>query len=619
MRTILAFVLTAAVFGQAPPSGDAATIERLEKKLADSTATTQDRVTLVNRYFTNGNIEGRRKQVLWLIENHPEIPEHRSPAMLLETPMPAIREAATQAAELWREQGSKPGASPKIVANAAWFLRMRDSQFAIEIIARAQRENPNDPDLARMRGVLDAITIGGLLDGNFRPVDPGTGAAIRHSPQATEARAEIETSREAPLLAGAADTILQQQNAFNDAPAMRDEDPLAAAQRWLLRAQEIDPKNAEVPRILSRVYDRQAGQTADPGWRVEVYRKADALDPNYGGLPALAMAEFEAGQDDAAARDAHRVMERKNPNALHIAHTILGRIALAHDDVATAKSELMASIPAAAPSLNLEPNRTLAQDLLDKGERDAVLQFFERFRAIWQFDEGSIDHYIRVIKAPGHPDLLTRYQAGQGVRGSQPKIGDQFSGKVVAIQFRNASCKTCDAELELMKRIAAPSNEDRVVTTIDAADNNPLVSQLDIATYPTVVFIGRDGAVQDYLAGNVQEQRLRTAFDRVLSGPGGKLPAPNALSSESSTTLAWSPVSGAESYVVQLDQRDAQGWLSDRDEQLVRVIPAHATAVTLDPSLGETAAPVIRWRVFAVTRTGPGIISDWREIRLVKP
>jgi hypothetical protein len=51
----------------------------------------------------------------------------------------------------------------------------------------------------------------------------------------------------------------------------------------------------------------------------------------------------------------------------------------------------------------------------------------------------------------------------------------------------------------------------------------------------------------------------------------------------------------------------------------VRVIPAFETSVKLDPSLGETAAAVIRWRVFAVSRSGPGATSEWREIKVEKP
>jgi hypothetical protein len=91
------------------------------------------------------------------------------------------------------------------------------------------------------------------------------------------------------------------------------------------------------------------------------------------------------------------------------------------------------------------------------------------------------------------------------------------------------------------------------------------------------------------------------------------------MASEQPGTLAWSPVAGAESYVVQWDQRDAKGWLSDRDEHLVRVIPAFETSVKLDPSLGETPAGVIRWRVFAVNRSGPGAPSEWREVKLERP
>jgi hypothetical protein len=292
---------------------------------------------------------------------------------------------------------------------------------------------------------------------------------------------------------------------------------------------------------------------------------------------------------------------------------VLGRVALDQGDVATAKVELMTSLNFAGYQ---KPDFALAQDLLDKGERGAVLEFLERVRSSWRNDQGAIDHYIRLVKSPGQPDLMANYRAGQDVRGRQPKLPAEFSGKFVAIQFRNAACKPCDEQFAAIKGIAE-SNQQLLATTIDGSDK--LAGQLEVSTYPTVVVIGRDGRVKEYLAGNVPPNELHDSISRTMQsgalGPA-RLPSPKPIDSDSAVKLAWSPVEGAESYVVQLDQRDAKGWISDRDDRLVRVIPSADTSVTLDPSNGETASPFIRWRVFAVTRVGPGAISDWREVRL---
>jgi thiol-disulfide isomerase/thioredoxin len=631
MRTIVPFVpsllfFSISLYAQPPLPNPAEQIERLEKRVADGHSIVQDRVNLVNLYFQQKNIEGRRRHVLWLIENHPDTGQLVSPPASLDrfAPLPDPVGFA-QADKLWREQVAKPGVRPKVIGNAVRFFRFEDRAGAISALEAGERVNPGDPDLAGWRGTLDAMTIGGVI--MTAPGVYGSDHAIQRSPEALRARKEIESSSNAKLIGGAAQELTDRYFVFADAPALNGEDALDLAEKCLLRARELDPENAGWKTYLSRVYEREAGQTADPKWKVQLFRKADAIDRTWNGLPQLALAEFEAGDDEAAARDAHRLLDRDNnppPNFAQVGHTVLGRVALAKGNVAEAKAELLASVPAVIPpGMNMEPNRTLAQDLMDHGEREAVVQFLEQCREFWKNDQGAIDHYIKVAKVPGTHDLLSFYRAGTEVRGREVKLlaGDH-PGKIVAVQFRNKTCKTCDGQFAEMEKLA--DEREVFAATVDAADQRALAAQLEIETYPTVVFIGRDGRVSDYLAGNVPENLLRTAVERLSSqGPGAtplqKLPAPVPIASGNAGTLEWSPVAGAESYLVQWDQRDEKGWISDRDEHLVRVIPAHGTSVKLDPSLGETAAGVIRWRVFAVNRSGPGATSDWREMKLERP
>jgi hypothetical protein len=618
MRTIVPFVLALSLYAQLPALNPLEQQNRLEHRVADGTATVPERITLAEVYRNGQNFDGLGREVYWLIENHPDAPQLRNPTLMLEQPV--LSELAVHAADLWRQQAAKPGTPPKTIANAAWFFRLRDTSVADSMISAALANHPGEPDLTRMRGVLDAITLAGRPQIPVPPFD--FDLALRRSPEAAKARDEVESSHDAPLLAGAVDTILQNQGAFDNAPALRDEDSLSAAERWAARAHEIDPPNAEWSRLLARVYDREAAQAADLKWKAALYRKADALDPNYFGLPALALAEFEAANDDAAAQDAHRLLDRKNPSPYfqHIAHTVLGRVALDQGDVETAKSELFASIPSGTPpGFNLEPNRTLAQDLIDHGERDIVIQFLEQSREFWKNDQGAINHYIKLIKAPGTHDILTRYSAGQELRGRPaPKLPiDDYSGKIVAVQFRNASCKTCADDFATVEKMGKVGVAE---AAIEQAGHEALVRQYEIEQFPTWVLINREGRIADYLPGRLNEQDLERRIDQ-LNSPGiqQKLPAPAPLSETSAGKLAWSPVSGAESYVVQWDQRDEKGWRSDRDDHLVRVIPTSETTVALDPALGETASPAIRWRVFAVSRFGPGTASDWREMALAKP
>ena len=152
--------------------------------------------------------------------------------------------------------------------------------------------------------------------------------------------------------------------------------------------------------------------------------------------------------------------------------------------------------------------------------------------------------------------------------------------------------------------------------TIDQADKSPLTDFLQIESYPTLVLIWTDGGVRAVMAGKTPETELRDRLEGfanpVTQLP--RLPAPVPTG-----PFSWKPVPGAESYVVQWDQRDDKGWLSDRDDHLVRVIPTHESSVTLDPALGETGSGTIRWRVFAVNRSGAGSMSEWREMTAAKP
>lgn len=73
-------------------------------------------------------------------------------------------------------------------------------------------------------------------------------------------------------------------------------------------------------------------------------------------------------------------------NAIQDANQVLGLIALSEGDVAEAKKRLLASADSkGSPQMNsFGPNMQLAKDLLAKGERDVVLEYFERCGKFWE-------------------------------------------------------------------------------------------------------------------------------------------------------------------------------------------------------------------------------------------
>ena len=61
--------------------------------------------------------------------------------------------------------------------------------------------------------------------------------------------------------------------------------------------------------------------------------------------------------------------------------------------------------PASFKNPNLVPNWTLAQDILDSGDRDTVVSFLESSRALWTSDQGRLDHMLNFVKRASSPDL----------------------------------------------------------------------------------------------------------------------------------------------------------------------------------------------------------------------
>jgi len=73
------------------------------------------------------------------------------------------------------------------------------------------------------------------------------------------------------------------------------------------------------------------------------------------------------------------------PEAVHISHTLRGLVALRTNDIELAKQELMKSalVPRSPMLSILGPNMQLAKELLERGERDAVLTFLRWCRRFW--------------------------------------------------------------------------------------------------------------------------------------------------------------------------------------------------------------------------------------------
>jgi hypothetical protein len=79
---------------------------------------------------------------------------------------------------------------------------------------------------------------------------------------------------------------------------------------------------------------------------------------------------------------------------------VLGLLALRSDDVPTAREELLkAGKTPGSPQLNsFGPNMTLASELLQKGERNTVLDYFELCRKFWKMGGQKLDSWSEMVR-----------------------------------------------------------------------------------------------------------------------------------------------------------------------------------------------------------------------------
>jgi hypothetical protein len=94
-------------------------------------------------------------------------------------------------------------------------------------------------------------------------------------------------------------------------------------------------------------------------------------------------------------------------NALHDGHMVLGLVALRRGDVETAKAQLLlAGDTPGSPQLDsFGPNPILARELIERGERDAAIAYFERIRGFWEMERGRLDTWTADVRAGRMPDF----------------------------------------------------------------------------------------------------------------------------------------------------------------------------------------------------------------------
>lgn len=140
-------------------------------------------------------------------------------------------------------------------------------------------------------------------------------------------------------------------------------------------------------------------------------------------LTKMTSKAFENGEIENAKSYAKSLLEQAEKignknwnygNALHVANFTLGRIALVDGKTDEAKRYLLESGKTpGSPQLNsFGPNMVLAKELLEKEEREAVIQYFELCAKFWKEDDGKLNAWKTKMLNGEMPDFGAnlRYQ-----------------------------------------------------------------------------------------------------------------------------------------------------------------------------------------------------------------
>jgi Flp pilus assembly protein TadD len=186
----------------------------------------------------------------------------------------------------------------------------------------------------------------------------------------------------------------------------------ALAEGLLKQAQVLEPKNPNWSDRLGHLYKLEGSKTAAAKALGEL-EKAQAADTSemskFSRLDELAKSAFEAQELGKASQYAEDLLKAatKHPknwnygNAIHHGNNVLGRIALKKGNAKQADEFLLkAGQTPGSPQLDsFGPNMSLAKELLEAGEKDTVLQYFELCRKFWKSGGDRLDRWTKEVAA----------------------------------------------------------------------------------------------------------------------------------------------------------------------------------------------------------------------------
>jgi hypothetical protein len=160
-------------------------------------------------------------------------------------------------------------------------------------------------------------------------------------------------------------------------------------------------KHASAAEVLKQAEKASAEATSD---RDKFYQLED-----------LARLAYKAGELKKAENYANELLAKavqyrdhwNYGGAIHHGNLILGRIALKSGDLEKAKQYLIeAGKTPGSPGLDtFGPNMALAKELLEKNEREVVIQYFELCGKFWKLGQDKLENWTALVQEGKIPDF----------------------------------------------------------------------------------------------------------------------------------------------------------------------------------------------------------------------
>ena len=94
-------------------------------------------------------------------------------------------------------------------------------------------------------------------------------------------------------------------------------------------------------------------------------------------------------------------------NSTHVGNIVLGQIALANGDLNSAKEHMLSAARiSGSPTLSsFGPDMRLAKELIEKGERDTAIAYFDLCAKFWTNDRGKLQQWKDAVAKGSMPDF----------------------------------------------------------------------------------------------------------------------------------------------------------------------------------------------------------------------